>query len=414
MIIVIVSLFAIVSFAVGAQDDPIDPDASPVLPETTAYTPEQLDQMLAPIALYPDPLVAQILMAATYPSEVVDAARWLQDPDNAALRGDQVAAALQAMSWDPSLKALIVFPDIVRMMDGNLQWTEQLGDAFIGQQAGVMDEIQRLRRQAIAAGTLQSSPSQTVTMQDGIVVIEPANPDVVNVPIYNPMNVYGTWPYPDYPPDYFTPDYVFGGSAIDYGVGVFIVRDLSIFHHLDFRHHRIDIDDHRFRFLNGGRPSIRSGIWTFDPAHRHEVPHHAPELRRSVGSGQVTVPASQRPFRGFGVGREGNAPQVPPAVASPAPQQILHSTPGTRSRSQDAPLQMHERSRSFDNVIRQPVPQSQIQRPSAPVFESHTHGVEARTQSVRGQSSRSEMDSQKETGSFGGDNRTGGDGRGHR
>jgi hypothetical protein len=144
-------------------------------------------------------------MASTYPLEVVEAARWVEDPNNARLKGDQLAAALQGKDWDPSVKSLAPFPQILRMMDDRLDWMQKLGDAFLAQQNEVMDSVQRLRRQAEEAGTLQSSPQQTVTTQDQTITVEPANPNVVYVPIYDPTVVYGAWPYPDYPPYYFPP-----------------------------------------------------------------------------------------------------------------------------------------------------------------------------------------------------------------
>ena len=410
--IVIVSLFAMLSFGVKAEDSPVDSTVASKAPQITTYTPEQLDQMLAPIALYPDSLVAQILMAATYPQEVVEAARWLQDPANVALHGNQLAEALQDIPWDPSVKALVVFPDIVRMMDSNLQWAEQLGDAFIGQQVEIMDEVQHLRQRAVTAGTLHSTSSQTVTTQDGIITIESTNPDVIYVPIYDPIDVYGTWPYPDYPPDYFTPDYVYGESLIDFGTGIFIVRDLFFFHHFDFRHHRIDIDERRFRFLNGGRLPIRSGIWAFDPAHRHDVPHHARELRGSLGAGQIAVPPpAQRPFRGFGANAAVSpSRQASPGVISPATQRIPASAPVSTSIPQVNTAPTVDRSRSFRTIERPSTPPSEIRRPSAPVFESHPQGFEARTQSERGQSSRLQMATPSENRSFGGGGRQGGGG----
>jgi Protein of unknown function (DUF3300) len=136
-------------------------------------TAEQLDQLVAPIALYPDPLVAQILMAATYPLEVVEVDRWLQTPANAALKGDALTAVLQQHPWDPSIKSLAPFPQLLRVMDSNLQWTEQLGDAFLAQQADVMDAVQRLRQRAQAAGSLASTPQQTVSTEDQEITIEP-------------------------------------------------------------------------------------------------------------------------------------------------------------------------------------------------------------------------------------------------
>jgi hypothetical protein len=172
-------------------------------PSVPPLTAEQLDRLVAPIALYPEPLLAQILMAATYPLEVVEADRWLQVPANAALKGDRLAAALREQPWDPSIKSLIAFPQVLRMMDKHLEWTEQLGDAFLAQQADVMAAIQRPRRLAAAAGSLGSGPQQTVSSSEPEITIEPANPAVVYVPAYNPWCVYGAWPDPDLPPFVF-------------------------------------------------------------------------------------------------------------------------------------------------------------------------------------------------------------------
>ena len=400
-------LLAIFLSGVSAQEYPEASEISSEVPRTTAYTREQLDQMVAPIALYSDPLVAQILIAATYPLEVADAARWLQDPDNAALHGDQLATALQDQMWDPSVKALVALPKILQMMASNLQWAEQLGDAFIGQQAEVMDAVQRLRQRAVAAGTLRSTPPQAVTTQDGIVTIEPTNPDVLYVPDYNPTYVYGEWPYPDYPPTYFTPGYVSGGPLIDLGVGIFIDRDFFFFNHPDFRHHRIDIDDHRFRSLNGGHPPLRSGIWTFDSAHRHGVPHHDAALRGSA------VPASQRPFRGFNENQSISTPQPRSANVVPGPQSAPVRAPVTAPppAPQFAPLRSPGQNRSFGNLGGAPVPQAGIRRPAAPVFESHTGNFDARIQSARGQSSRSERAFSGENRGFGGERQGGGGGK---
>jgi hypothetical protein len=189
------------------------------------FKPEELDQLVAPIALYPDPLLAQVLMASTYPLDVVQAARFAKD--NASLKGDQRDQALQKQRWDDSVKSLVSFPDVLTMMDAKLDWTQKLGDAFLAQQADVMNAVQRLRAKAQATGNLKSSPQQTVTAEPAaatpaapagqapvtvvveqapatVIKIEPANPQVVYVPTYNPTVVYGAWPYPAYPPAYYT------------------------------------------------------------------------------------------------------------------------------------------------------------------------------------------------------------------
>lgn len=184
------------------------------------FTAAQLDQLLAPIALYPDDLLAQLLMAASYPLEVVEAARWSKD--NPSLMGDAALAAVKDKGWDVSVMSLVAFPQVLAMMNSKLDWTQKIGDAMIAQQSDVAASIQRLRAQAQAAGNLKTTPKQTVTSQPAsagapadtppAIVIQPTNPDTVYVPAYNPNWAYGSWPYPDYPPSYFPPtDYGWGG-----------------------------------------------------------------------------------------------------------------------------------------------------------------------------------------------------------
>ena len=177
------------------QQTPVQP-AQPAQPPYAQQTPEQLQQLVAPIALYPDSLVAQILAASTFPAQVVEADRWLQaNPD---LKDDALAQAVNQQPWDPSVKALTAFPTVLGNMDKNLSWTSSLGDAYYNQQHDLLDAIQVLRERAQQAGTLKSTPQQNVEMQDSTIEIEPASPDVVYVPEYNPWLVYGVpivaWP----------------------------------------------------------------------------------------------------------------------------------------------------------------------------------------------------------------------------
>jgi hypothetical protein len=169
------------------------------------FNVEQLDAMLAPIALYPDELLTQTLMASTYPLQVVAAARWLEKDNNKSLKGDALVKALEKENWDPSVKSLIPFPQVIGMMNENLEWTQQLGYAVATQQAAALDSIQRLRRQAQIAGTLKTTEQQRVVINKEIVVIDPAQPETVYVPVYQPANVYGEWPYPANPPVYIPP-----------------------------------------------------------------------------------------------------------------------------------------------------------------------------------------------------------------
>ena len=168
---------------------------------------QELDQLLAPIALYPDDLTSSVLMASTYPLDVVQAARWRGEGANAKLKGDALVKALEAEDSDPSVKALVQFPDVLKTMSDKLDWTQKLGEAFLAQQDDVMDEIQLLRQKADEAGNLKSNKQQRVSKEGSAIVIAPANPEVVYVPVYQPSVVYGPWWYPDYPPYYWPPYY---------------------------------------------------------------------------------------------------------------------------------------------------------------------------------------------------------------
>src|SRR5882672_10709161 len=186
--------------------------------EAPVFKQEELDQILAPIALYPDSLVSQILIASTYPLEAVEAHRWTKQ--KARLKGDALTNALEAQDWDPSVKSLVNFPQVLTMMSEKLDWTQKLGDAFLEQQKAVMDTIQSLRAKAQAAGNLKTTKEQTVIVEEKIIKIESASPQVVYVPTYNPTVVYGAWPYPTYPPySYYPPGYV-ATSMFAFGAGV--------------------------------------------------------------------------------------------------------------------------------------------------------------------------------------------------
>jgi hypothetical protein len=194
-----------------------DQDAqAPQTPPHAQQTPEQLQLLVAPIALYPDSLVAQILAASTFPEQVVEADRWLQaHPD---LKGDALGQAVDPQSWDPSVKALTAFPSVLGNMDKNLSWTSSLGDAFYNQQQDVMDAVQVMRQRAQAAGNLRSTPQQTVEDQDSSIVIQPASPDVVYLPAYDPWLVYGD-PLVAWPGWYPYPGIWYGGPYLAFGVG---------------------------------------------------------------------------------------------------------------------------------------------------------------------------------------------------
>ena len=161
------------------------------------YSRDQIDQMVAPIALYPDALMSQVLMAATYPEQVADADQWVRaNPD---LTGSELDDALATATWDPSVIALCKFPTVLDKMADNIKWTSDLGNAFLNQKADVMDAVQSLRRAAYQSGHLQTTPQQRVVVQPQTIVIEPYAPDVIYVPAYQPAVVYGPiWSYPTY------------------------------------------------------------------------------------------------------------------------------------------------------------------------------------------------------------------------
>ena len=190
--------------------------------QASVIPPDQLDSLVAPIALYPDPLLAQTLAASTYPLELMQLSQWLAR--NSGLKDQALADAVEKQPWDPSVQAMALLPDVVKRLVDDIQWTTDLGNAFLAQQSGVMDAVQRMRRKAEQTGSLKSTPQQTVQTEvvenKSVVVIEQASPDVVYVPSYNPVTVYGPPVYP-YPPIYYPPaGYYAAGAAISFGVGV--------------------------------------------------------------------------------------------------------------------------------------------------------------------------------------------------
>src|ERR1051326_3066777 len=176
-----------------AQAQPSRAEATAAAKPAASYTQQQIDQMVAPIALYPDQLLTQVLMAATYPTQIAEAAQWLQDPANAALKGDQLVAALQPLAWDPSVKALVAFPQVIVMLNDHIEWTQTLGVAFATQQTEVMARVQVLRQLAVKSGRVKQLRHLVVREEGPAIVIAPAEPNVVFVPVYNPLVVYGRW-----------------------------------------------------------------------------------------------------------------------------------------------------------------------------------------------------------------------------
>jgi len=235
------------------------------------FTQAELDQMLAPIALYPDSLLSQILMASTYPLEVIEASRWsVAHPET---KGEQAVDAVSEFSWDPSVKALVAFPQVLAVMDEKLTWMEQLGDAFLSQREQVMETIQALRQKAAEAGNLESDDHQQVTYTESNIIISSVDPSLVYVPYYNPMVIYGTWWWPAYEPVYWAPWHGYYASSgfytgFTWGLGTPIVSRWfwSSFH---WPSHQI--------FVRG------NDIWRHNSWHRRGIPYHNRALHREHG-----------------------------------------------------------------------------------------------------------------------------------
>nr|WP_228129255.1 DUF3300 domain-containing protein [Pusillimonas sp. T7-7] len=251
----------------------------------------QLDQLLAPVALYPDALLSQILMASTYPDDVAEAAKW--SADHASLSGDAAAKATDGETWDPSVKSLAAFPSVLDMMGRQPQWVQSMGDAFLAQPDEVMASVQRLRLQAKQAGSLESNDKQKVTTETAsngttVVNIEPASPQVVYVPSYNPTVVYGTWAYPSYPPYYYPPPpgSVFATalvSGIGFGLGVAAID--SLWGDFDWGHGDVDIDINRYNNINvNNRINHDNNKWQHNAANRGSTPYGNDAVRNRYDS----------------------------------------------------------------------------------------------------------------------------------
>jgi hypothetical protein len=280
-------------------------------PQAAAFSQEELEQVLAPIALHPDSLISQILMASTYPLEVVQADRFAKQ--NATLKGDALTTALEKQNWDPSVKSLVNFPQVLTMMSEKLDWTQKLGDAFLADQKKVLDTIQTLRAKAQAAGNLQTTKEQTVIVEEKIIKIESPNPQVVYVPTYNPTVVYGAWPYPAAPPYYYYPPGYVASSMMWFGAGVAMGAawgyawggcnwnggDVDIDVDRNFNSNR-NIDRSKYNQNIQNRSGERGkGSWQHNPEHRKGVSYRdqgtAQKYNRASSSDAVK---SRDQFRG--------------------------------------------------------------------------------------------------------------------
>jgi hypothetical protein len=306
------------------------------------FSEEELTQMLAPIALYPDALTAQVLMASTYPLEVVEADRWMSQ--NRQLKGSDLDKALQDKNWDPSVKSLCHFPDILRSMSDKLDQTRKLGDAFLGQEEEVMTTIQELRRKARDQGTLKTTNEQKVLDEEGNIIIEPADPEVIYVPVYDPAYVYGPWWYPDYPPYYwYYPPGLYSGVYFSFGPGIFWGFNVFPWVWFDWPFHRVHIDINRtrsFHHFRGSSSDIRQ-IWTHNPTHRRGVAYR--DMRTSErfggrGPSRVSSPSNLE-RRGYPAGGRIEQHNASPSRVLPqrSERTSVRQVPAASPRLQTAP-----------------------------------------------------------------------------
>ncbi|MCG6876363.1 MAG: DUF3300 domain-containing protein [Betaproteobacteria bacterium] len=330
----------------------------------SAYTQPELDRMLAPIALYPDPLLSQILMAATYPIEVVEAARWSRA--NPSLRDDDAVRKVEEKDWDPSVKSLVAFPNVLARMDENLDWTRDLGDAFLAQEPQVMDTVQKLRQRARAAGTLASDARIRVLDEGRTIVVQPVDPRVVYVPYYDPRLAYGTWWWPAYPPVVWAP---WPGYAVHYppprpgvAVGFFWGPAVRIsvgffFGAIDWPHREVrvvNVTNYYYRPVIVRRDAqhvtpayVAPGPWRHDPWHRRGATYRTPDVVRRL------APAPPHEAHRAVEHRPDPAPARPEprAVRTDPAKQVTREAP---RRDEHAQVRKDGSSQSGRTVLRQP------------------------------------------------------------
>ena len=348
--------------------------AQPAPVDAPTYTAAQIDQWVAPIALYPDALLSQILMASTYPANVIQAAQWSKD--NPKMEGDAAIQAVASQPWDPSVKSLVAFPQLMSLMGENPPWVQNLGDAFLAQPKDVMDSVQRLRALAQKTGALQSTPQQTVTTvtkpapaktrateatttttsapAPTVIKIESADPQVVYVPTYNPNTVYGTWPNTAYPPTYLppTPGEQFGNSFVNgLGFSLGVATTYAIFSNIDWdddddwdHHHDGDWDNHggynrngdnnininveNFNKISGQRLTDANRTWQHNPAYREGVPYPTNQLNTRFHSTSTATGLSstqQKPVNRDSQ-RQAALSQMEKSTGKTFPQTARHGT----------------------------------------------------------------------------------------
>jgi hypothetical protein len=300
----------------GATQENAAPATAPPEVQQAKFSADQIDQMVAPIALYPDSLLMQIMIASTYPLEIVEADRWRRQ--NASLKDDALDKALEQQDWDPSIKGLTHFPDLLKRMSDNLDWSKDLGDAFLGQKDDVLAAVQSMRQKASAAGTLQTTKQQTVTKQvvDGkeTIAVQPADPQVVYAPTY-PPTVYGptyappTSYYPAPAVYGYTPGQVATGGLLSFGVGIGVGALIS--NGCDWGHNDVYVNNNYHNYHGGGwgggnanvnvnknvnlnQANLNNQKWQFNPEHRRNVGYRDPAMQQRYAKQDPAIGREQQ------------------------------------------------------------------------------------------------------------------------
>ncbi|HSV61272.1 MAG TPA: DUF3300 domain-containing protein [Variovorax sp.] len=324
----------------------------PAAPVSTApaadgtFSQAQIDQMMAPIALYPDSLLSQVLMASTYPADVADAAKWSKA--NPQQSGDAAVRAVESQPWDPSVKSLVAFPQVLQTMGDKPDWVQNLGDAFLASSKDVLDSAQRLRARARDSGNLKTTEQQTVTVEQQAITIAPANPQTVYVPTYNPAVVYGTWPYPAYPPYYWYPPSMYypgyyPGAAlatgIAFGIGVAAVG--ALWGGCNWGGGDVNINVNRYNSINSNRQlNANQNRFQHNASNRRGVPYRDSRSQQQFGK---NVPGAENrgDFRGRDPGRDAQRQQAQSSLQQRgmdpgAGRDQLRNDPGARQRADAA------------------------------------------------------------------------------
>ncbi len=288
--LLIISFFSLPPQSLAQDNDYLEPSEK--------YSREELAQMLAPIALYPDTFLSQVLMASTYPIEVIEADRWVKR--NPELKGEALDAALLDKAWDPSVKAMCHFRSILALMSERITETTNIGNAFLAQEAEVMDMVQELRAKAYAQGNLTTTSEQKVIVKKETIIIEPADLRVVYVPYYDPFYIYGPWWYPAYPSYYWVPPGVSVSIGISYWPGFYFGFAFGTWSYFDWYHHHIFIDVHkRPRYVRHDRWISKPGRWYHAPRHRRGVAYRNKSTARKYGQYPHRSKDFRRDTRGF-------------------------------------------------------------------------------------------------------------------